>query len=253
MSRFSILSKILLMLFLAMNVAGCYEGFKKPNRGEGGGGGNKPGGGGASGKPYGFTVVDVIRPDEAALESSLCSRVPTTLTKFRILEMDRRQQATVEYLTSLSDAIRITTTVIGAADCSEFRAITRLANTKISPDQIPQDLKKKPSLHVRVVLWSGDRSYETPEPTIFEDEWPSIRALDSYGFKRRLSVNHFALTGPDYGYISRWKSLAGPDLSFTATTIANPSPTPEGVEAVKQTIIKSTLDFAQWLQQRQPE
>jgi hypothetical protein len=262
MSRFSALSKFilwpvlrpLLLAALALNLAGCYEGYKKPNQGNGPGS-NKSGGGGggASGKLYGFTILHVIRASADALVSPSCGRVPTSLASLRTQEIDRRVQATVEYLTSISDLTLTDTVLITPDDCNRFAAISRLANEPLTEKQVPKNLKDKPMLHVSLVLWPGDVSSYWPSYEVTQPEWNSIRRLGDYGFQRRLSVNHFAFVGPSQGYIWRWRTDSNEQLTFMATTILNPSPTPEGVDQVKQSVVTSTVEFAQWLQQRQPQ
>jgi hypothetical protein len=252
MSRFSILSKYVFALTVLTSLAGCYEGYKKPNQGDAGGGNNKTGGGAGS-KLYGFTVIDVVRPDDRALVSASCGRVPTSLATLRSQEIERRVQATVEYATNISDLTRTSTTFISTEDCQAFSALDRLAGTPIEENQIPKHLKGKPLLHIRLVVWPGDTSRNWPSQAIQQPEWTSIRKLGDLGFKRRLSVNHFAMIGAVEGYIWKWRLYTPDDLNFEASTVSNPSPTPEGIESVKQSIIKSSLDFAQWLQQRQPQ
>lgn len=253
MNRFSTHSKLnvvstALAVVASIALAGCYEGYKKPNQGQQGG--EQKGGGGGGSKPFGFALIDVVKPNAEALVSPRCGRVPTSLAAVRMAEVEKRLRGVSDVVTGLSDMTAVQVLDVDSANCESFGSVQALARRTLPDGNIPADLKAKPALHIRLVLWFGDTSREYPAPVLTNNEWASFQKLGRDGFNRRLSVNHFALTGPVYGYVWSWKNLSDPNLNFLATTLNNPSPTNEGMTELMNAVLKSTMDFATWLRER---
>ena len=251
MKRFSVRFNFAVwsFVFLAL-LSGCYEGYKKPNQGQTDGNQKGGGGGGSGSKPYGFALIDVIKPNGEALVSPTCGRVPTSLSGVRMNEIERRARSVIEVINSIADSVTVHPLDIDSANCQSFASLQARAAEALPNGSIPEELKAKPALHVRLVVWFGDPSASYPANVIINNEWASFQKLGRDGFNRRISVNHFALVGPTYGYIWNWKTISDPNLNFLATTLSNPAPTPEGISELTKVILKSAMDFANWLRER---
>jgi hypothetical protein len=247
MSRCWTLSKnIALALFAAFLLSACYDGFHRP---PGSGGGQGKTGGGGGDKTFGLALVDVFRVSEQAMTDPACGGVPSSLVPLRTAEMEARQKSIIGMIDAQSAQLRVMVTEIPAQDCAMFSSIQNRAATPLMdpfPNGTPDDaLKAKLALHVRLVLWYGDRSPVPVSGSISANEWADMLLLQSMGFNRRLSVNHFANAGDNTGYIWSWQQYSDSSHNFLATTVADPL-NMDWMKAVQD----SAGAFSAWLSQK---
>jgi hypothetical protein len=85
---------------------------------------------------------------------------------------------------------------------------------------------------------------------VITNDWADIQHLRQLGFTRTLSVNEFAITGPQTGYMWDWKNESDPLNQFTADVVTNPPPTDDGANQVLTAAKNSSVKFGEWLAQR---
>jgi len=242
----------LAILAAAVVLCGCYEGFQHPGgggNGSGGSGDQKPGSGD---KPYGLVIIETIRPAPDAMVSAQCGAVPSSLADVRKSEMDARVQLLNAQMQGQADMVNVLIDEVPLADCATggFSTIETSAAAGVQMQTLPDALKGKLALHIRLVMWYGAGGSGSPSTNVTQNDWSTVAYLHSIGFTRTLSVNEFAISGPSYGYMWNWKANADPANQFTATVVADPVPSEEGVQGVMAAVKQSSVDFALWLEQR---
>jgi hypothetical protein len=238
---------ILATLALLVIGTGCYEKMPRGGGDSGKGGSGKAGGGGLE-KIFGLAIVDVITPSLEALLDPNCSGIATSLADLRHKEVQARQKAIATVVDSMSEAITITNDIMSAADCVSMGKVEERARHVHTSLPGTDNLKGKKTLHARVIIWFGDRNRETPSALVSGKEWASMQQLEKQGYKRRLSVNHVALTNVYSGYVYSWIRKADEFFNFPATIIERLEPTDLGLKKLEEAIAKSAQDFAAFLQ-----
>lgn len=233
---------------LVFALAGCYQGFKRP--GAAAGGGANPFAQGASEKPFGLAILDVIYPTQEAMTGWRCGHVSTGEADLRLYEIAARIKAMRTLLNAQADSLRVVTTTIGPDDCQSFAPLVTRASTASKELDVGIDLKVKTALHVRLVLWFGDNSWETPSRAVVAKEWADFKSLAPQGFVKRLSVNDFYELGPEYGYIWRWYDQAPENVTYTSDTLEHLSIGENGVAEINEAVVKGTREFGEWLADR---
>lgn len=254
MSPFTLKNKALtIAMFVGLfgPLAGCYDASQAPrgNPGTvGGGGPGKP-----ALKPIGFVMLDVIRMSVDAMKKPGCSLVPSSLIELREAEAQMRIKGMTAVLDSLSDVVRIHQTEISVDDCKTMAAIDERAD-RARPGEsagLSPAIRAKLALHVRLVIWNGDRASKYPSWTVYSNSWDSRKALIDQGISNTMSVTHFAATSTTYGYIGSWfNRVLRSENVFLATTIEAPSVDDRGFALLSAATAKSTEDFGTWLLQR---
>ncbi len=247
--RIAIPIQIFLVGALAL-LSGCYDASQNPRGkpGEGGGGPGK-----AAPKPLGLVILDVIRMSVDAMKKPGCSRVPLSLIELREVEAQARIKGMTAVLDGLADIVRINRIEISADDCVNLSAIQGRAVKSNPADTAGTStaIRAKPSVHVRMVIWNGDRATGYPPWTVYSNSWESYNDLVRQRFGPPLSVTHFAATSLTSGYVAGWFGyVSRSEDTFTATTVENPSADDSGLNSLTEATTKSSEDFAVWLAQR---
>lgn len=228
----------------------CYE--KRPrNQGNDKAGPRKPGdgGGGSDQKIFGLAIVDIIVASPEAMTDRHCGNIASSLREVRQLETELRIRSLALVIEQMAEMNYVRQLQISPEDCGRFAGLEKLSRDSMLP-VYPDALFQKPSLHLRVVIWPGDTSPYSPAPDVIRERWAIVQSLESRGARRTLSLNYFAITEPEWGYILRWMYMLRDDLRFIAPVMNIPAPTPEAVDSIQQNVRLSTEEFRLWLLER---
>jgi len=259
----------LILLAAGLALSGCYEGAgSKGNKG-----GNQDKTGGPGQKIYGLVTIDVFRPNDQALTDATCGGIPTSMIPVRQDEMDARVKGLTEYLSTQADVIRVIPNEIDLQNCqyNSFSEVETRATQALPDPQVDDSVKAKLALHVRLVMWygAGGSGVTTKPPKVMKpkqgqtmpggwgpsynvitDDWADAQRWHQLGFNRVLSVNEFAITGPQTGYMWDWQMESDSNNNFTADVVMNPPPTDDGSNQVLTAAKNSSAKFGDWLTNR---
>lgn len=201
-------------------------------------------------KKIGLAVIDAIAMNGEALRSPECSVVPVSLAEIRENEAVLRLKLVTEALERIADYTSVRQIGVGREDCRFLSAIEAAAwdESRGAYDQLSEEIKAKPAVHIRVVVWNGDQSSRTPSYMVVQSDWGLMRSLESAGFRRRASFNHFAvLRAAASGYVGQWSRFSEVDKSFRAETVEDIGPDPASLNNIKGASERSAARFVEWL------
>lgn len=244
--------KILMVTAVLATAAGCYEGMRRPPK-AGGGGGNSGDGktGGNPNKRYGVTIVDVVMPSSQTMLDPQCGNIPPSLMDIRMAEIEARIRGLTSLLDAQSDVLRVINDSISPQDCQHFATIERRAITSLPDPNVNDQVKAKPALHVRLVMWYGGGSNGFPSSNVWSNEWADARALKQLGFSHVLSVTEFVLGSTmRQGYVWNWNVSTPFNEKFLASVAIINDPSDSSRQKVMTSVQESTAGFADWLREK---
>lgn len=234
------------LLFCALCVSGCYEGWDYDRNGDG-----KdhppPKPPPPAIPPFFYILLEEVVLSDAAINDDGCFAEPG-LSEFRKSEWAARIGKLAETLAPMAQNFALVQHSIAKDDCGKLTTVRAAAiNAKPwAPNPDPaEDPLDRSLVNVRAVFWEGDVEADPPA-VVTAKQWVGFATMAKSGRKAK-TVNHFILEHAAEGYFHTWLGGMAADDRADGTAIDNVDPSDAGIAKRTATITADAAAVAKWL------